>query len=307
MPEFRKIVQGGRSVGDEKIKSPEVVYENTLKYIENAYTLLAKGKGVPSPESILSEFIFILKTQGPEMVVLAHRPPSSPFISIHSVSVSIIAVCIGISRRLPGPSLEELEVASLFHCIGRSLKLEDDVLRDKDKFAQMKGEYIKSVEKLDLVSGMTSRIKKIVGEHHKRMGPEDYPTEKVSEGIELETRILIVADTYCSLILSPYSERRVHPHKALMRLLEKNNLPFDADILKTLIEVVGIYPVGTCVELNNGEIGRVIRPRFGFPMRPLIEVISSPTGERFSQPQTRDLIETPILHIRRVVKEEGER
>ena len=307
MPEFRRIMEGRKSVKSEDIKSPETVYENVLKYTEDAYRLLEKGKNVPSFKSILSELMYVVKTQGPEMVVLAHRQPPPTYIPMHSVNVSITALCIGISRRLPGPSLEELEVASLFHCIGRSLKLEDDVLRDKDKFAQMKGEYIKSVEKLDLVSGMTSKIKKIVREHHERMGPEDYPTEKVSEGVELETKILIVVDTYCSLIYSPDIKTSVYPHTALMRLLEKNHLPLDPDILKTLIEVVGIYPVGTWVELNNGEVGKVIRPRFGFPMRPLIEVVSSPTGERLSQPQTRDLIETPILHIRRVVEERGER
>ncbi len=308
MPEFRKIVQGsknavqGKSVRDEKIKSPEVVYDNTLKYVEDAYTLLAKGKDVSSPESISSDLIYTLKTQGPEMVVLAHRPLSYAFMPMHSVSVSIIACCIGLLRKLPESSIAELGIAAFFHYCG--VDLESKNVR---KFAQMKEECIKGVEKLDLVSGMTPRIKKIVREHHERIGPELHPTERIEGDMEPETRILIVADTYCSLILSPDSEKSVHPHTALMRLLEKSNLPFDADILKTLIEVVGIYPVGTCVELNNGEIGRIIRPRFGFPMRPLIEVISSPTGIPLSHTQTRDLIETPILHIRRVVKEEGKR
>jgi len=298
MPEFRRIVQGGRLVGDEKIKSPEVVYENTLKYIEDAYTLLVKGKGIPSPESILSEFIYTLKTQGPEMVVLAHRPPSSAFMAIHSVSVSIIACCIGLLRKLSESSIAELGVAAFFHYCGIALESKDEA-----KFAQMKEKCIKGVEKLDLVSGMTPKIKKIVREHHERIGQELYPTEKIEGDMEPETRILIVADTYCSLILSPDTERCVHPHKALMHLLEKNKLPFDADILKTLIEIVGIYPVGTCVELNNGEIGRVVRPRFGFPMRPLIEVISGPTGISLSRTQTRDLFESPVIHIRRVVEE----
>jgi len=298
MPEFRKIIEGRKSVKSEKIKSPEVVYENTLKYVEDAYTLLAKGKGVSSPESILSEFIYILKTQGPEMVVLAHRPPSSAFMAMHSVNVSIIACCIGLLRKLPESSIAELGVAAFFHYCGVDLES-----KYKAKFAQMKEEFIKGIEKLNLVSGMTPKIKKILREHHERIGPELYPTEKIEGDMEPETRILIVADTYCSLILSPDSEKCVHPHTALMHLLEKNNFPFDANILKILIEVVGIYPVGTCVELNNGEIGRVIRPRFGFPMRPLIEVISTPTGIPLSHTQTRDLIESPVIHIRRVVEE----
>jgi len=294
-------VRGERLVEDEELKSPEVVYQNTLKYIEDAYTLLAKGKGVSSPESILSEFIFILKTQGPEMVVLAHELSSSAFMPMHSVSVSVIACCIGLLRKLSESSIAELGVAAFFHYCGIDLESKDEA-----KFAQMKEEFIKGIEKLDLVSGMTPKIKKIVREHHERIGPGLYPTEKIEGDMEPETKILIVADTYCSLILSPYSERCVHPHKALMHLLEKSNLPFDANILKTLIEVVGIYPVGTCVELNNGEIGRVIRPKFGFPMRPLIEVFSGPTGISLSHTQIRDLIESPVLHIRRVVEEEEE-
>lgn len=147
MPEFRRIMEGRKSVKSEDIKSPETVYENVLKYTEDAYRLLEKGKNVPFFESILSELMYVVKTQGPEMVVLAHRQPPPTFIPMHSVNVSITALCIGISRRLPGPSLEELEVASLFHCIGRSLKLEDDVLRDKDKFAQMKGGVYKECGK----------------------------------------------------------------------------------------------------------------------------------------------------------------
>lgn len=313
MPEFRKIVQGsknavqGKSVRDEKIKSPEIVYENTLKYVENAYTLLAKGKDVPSPKSILSEFIYTLKTQGPEMVVLAHRPPSFVFPFVHAVEVSIIALCIGVLRRLTESSIEELGSASLFHCFGRSLESEEDLLREKDKFAEIKEKYIKSVEKLDLVSGMIPKIKKILREHHQRIGREDWPTEKIEGDMEFETQILIVADAYCTMIHSLNTKSSIHPHTALIRLLERGGFPLNVDILKTLIEIVGIYPVGTYVELNNGEIGRVVRPRFGFPMRPLVEVLFSSTGGSLPQPLTRDLVETPVIHIRKIVEEKKEK
>lgn len=298
MPEFRKIVREKTPQNNDGIPTPEEIYQNTLQFIKEAYTLLWENRAVISPEPIIKKLIGALRTQGAEMIVIAHRPPPPIYIPTHSLHVSILSLAIGIQRGLPEPELLQLGIASLLHCCGR----EPQKKAIEGRYEPLAEEYMKSLEKLDLISDITPKIKKIVREHHERMGKETpCPIEKMEGDIEQETHILLVGDTYCTMSQYPAGTMHLPPHTALMHLLEKGNFPFNPEILKTLIDIVGLYPVGTSVELNNGEIGRVIRPKIGFPMRPLIEVSFDQRGNPLPESQTRDLIETAVLHIRKVI------
>jgi len=52
---------------------------------------------------------------------------------------------------------------------------------------------------------------------------------------------------------------------------------FDPELLRHFVRTVGIYPAGTRVRLDTGEVARVIRQSSDFH-RPLVEVVHTANG-----------------------------
>ena len=72
-----------------------------------------------------------------------------------------------------------------------------------------------------------------------------------------------------------------------------------------LIHIVSIFPLGSPVKLNNGEIGRVVATSRLHPTRPTIDVLIDPRGRRLPEPRQIDLQDEPILYIVDPAIEEG--
>jgi len=49
---------------------------------------------------------------------------------------------------------------------------------------------------------------------------------------------------------------------------------FEPEIVERLIKCLGIYPIGTFVELNTGELAIVKMVNRSHPMQPIIELLS---------------------------------
>lgn len=100
--------------------------------------------------------------------------------------------------------------------------------------------------------------------------------------------------TYCTESL---------PYQAIQEIVKALNDLFEEDLIRVLIEELSIYPVGSLVRLNTGAIARVSAVTRGYPLRPKVDVIYGPEGERAEKLTAIDLKKEPRLHIVRPVGE----
>ena len=68
---------------------------------------------------------------------------------------------------------------------------------------------------------------------------------------------------------------------------------------------VSIFPLGSLVKLNNGEIGRVVGTSRLHPTRPTVDILLDPRGRKLSQPRMMNLGDEPMLYIVDPAIEEG--
>ena len=66
---------------------------------------------------------------------------------------------------------------------------------------------------------------------------------------------------------------------------------FHPDLLGNFFNVVGIFPPGSLIELDNGDVGVVIRTSMVDLYRPTVEVIYDSAGNKYSESQTINLLE----------------
>ena len=88
-------------------------------------------------------------------------------------------------------------------------------------------------------------------------------------------------------------------------LFRSRNSLFDRRLIKALINIVSIFPLGSLVKLNNGEIGRVVATSRLHPTRPTVDVLVDPRGRRLSDARQIDLQDEPMLYIVDPAIEEG--
>jgi HD-GYP domain-containing protein (c-di-GMP phosphodiesterase class II) len=204
----------------------------------------------------------------------------------HSVNVAIYSIAVGMRVGLDRRQLTQLGMAALFHDIGK-VKLPHDLITKPDEFNEDEWEQIKlhpvlgaltiaSLRPIDADTGLA-----MVGafEHHLRMDGSGYPKLSEPRKPNLVSRIIAVCDVYDAMTAGRvYQKKPITPDDAIRRLMYKGREWYDPLILKALIHVLGIFPVGTLMRLSDGCLGIVVRNRPEDVYAPEILVIRDAKG-----------------------------
>jgi hypothetical protein len=87
------------------------------------------------------------------------------------------------------------------------------------------------------------------------------------------------------------------PFNVLQQLIRLGGQLFDKDIVKAFLDEISVFPAGSFVKLNSGEICSVIRINKGYPLRPVAQILYAADGSKLEQGRTIDLKSEPMLYI----------
>ncbi len=90
----------------------------------------------------------------------------------------------------------------------------------------------------------------------------------------------------------------------MKKIIDQRNSLFDRSLIKALIDIVSIFPLGSLVKLNNGEVGRVVGTSRLHPTRPMVDILIDPRG-RLPEARLLNLQDEPMLYIVDPAIEEG--
>ena len=132
----------------------------------------------------------------------------SPYTEQHSERVAMIARRLAADLGITGCSLDQVEIAGLLHDIGK-LRVSEDII-DKpgsltvEERACMQRHSYDTYRILQRVF-TDSKIPQWAGLHHENLRGEGYPFKTIGNSLELECRIISVADIFQALAQSrPY-------------------------------------------------------------------------------------------------------
>jgi hypothetical protein len=114
-----------------------------------------------------------------------------------------------------------------------------------------------------------------------------YPKHIRPRALALFSRIVAVADGYdAATSRRAYQTVPIEPDEVLREMWENPRRGYDPTIVKALINLLGIYPVGTCVILDTFEVGVVTaaNPDLGHLNRPTIVLVTDPNGAALPPP-----------------------
>lgn len=199
------------------------------------------------------------------------------YIYNHSVSSSIWAVAFGRHLGLPRKDLQSLAIGALLFDVGK-MKLPEKLIHNTERFNQFEFKLIKqhvqySVDILRSIDGISEDVVEMVATHHERHNGKGYPRGLSGNQIPIFGKIAGIVDCFDAIISDRPFATSVSPHDAVKSLYEWRDVDFQSELIEQFIQVVGIYPVGTIVELSDGRVGVIIAQNRVWRLRPQVMLL----------------------------------
>ena len=211
----------------------------------------------------------------------------------HSLSCSIAAVAFGRQLGLPKEDLKSLALGALLFDIGK-VKLPNSLLLKNDKLTEEEFEFVKTHVEigLDIIKqnlGLDDTTTLMMWTHHERFLGQGYPRGLKGSEIPLVGRIAGIIDCYDAITSQRPYARALPPHEAIKQLYQWRDIFFQKELVETFIQAIGMFPVGTLVELTTGEVGIIISQNPKRRLRPKVMLILDSEKTPLGCFATRDL------------------
>jgi HD-GYP domain-containing protein (c-di-GMP phosphodiesterase class II) len=207
----------------------------------------------------------------------------------HSVNVCIFSIALGRRLGLTKLQLYDLGLAAVFHDVGKS-RVPAEVTNktgglDDAEWRMMASHPWMGVLAMFQMRGQQElpyRAMVVAYEHHMKIDLTGYPRPVRPREMSIFSKIVAVADSFdAATTRRSYQAEPWTPAMVLKEMRDNVKRGMDPVIVKSFINLTGIYPVGTLVVLDTHEMGVVHSPS-AVPdalSRPVVHLVSDAWGQ----------------------------
>jgi len=253
-------------------------------------------------DSVVKEMLDVLRQSKNEMIQLILLGEwVERRLSVSAINCMIISAVIGNTMRLASHRLLQLATGALMHDVGM-MKVEKGIL---EKQGKLSGEELTKIRTHPVMGYQIiskdmkypEDIALVALQHHEHWDGRGYPRSLKGEDITLFARVVTVADAYEAMVSErPYRNSMIG-YSAMKNVLSDNGRHFDPQVLKAFLESMGVFPIGSIVQLNNSSIGRVSENHAEAPLRPKVELLIDELGTQVESTEFLDLFSKKNLFI----------
>jgi len=214
----------------------------------------------------------------------------------YTITTAIWALIMGNEMGLTERRLANLAVGALLLDIGntqipRSIGLKDGPLTDEEReIMRMHVQY--GLEIIEKSSGVSDEITDMIRYHHERLDGSGYP-QGIAGDIPVYGRIAGLIDCYDAMISRrPYADQKC-AYYAVRDLNRLAGTQFQEEVAEQFVRAIGMFPTGSLVELNTGEVAIVIEQNSARRLRPKLQVILDTDRQPVRRNKVVDLASLP--------------
>jgi HD-GYP domain-containing protein (c-di-GMP phosphodiesterase class II) len=254
---------------------------------------LGKSIDAPAVKQLVGDIAESVLRNPDAMVFLTQLRAQGRYLEMHSINVCIFALVFGRYLGIAPSGLRTLGLGALLHDVGYT-RLPKEILDQPgkltpDQYNLVKSHVMEGVRILEDTPGIPEAAVDLVRDHHERSDGTGYPRGVQGKDIGLYGVIGGIVDTYDALTTDRPWREGVAPYEALGTLHSLRKLLFSDDLVSQFIESIGIYPVGSIVELDTGDIGVVVASHPQYRLLPTVRLLVDAQGQRYAAVSTVDL------------------
>jgi len=216
----------------------------------------------------------------------------------HGVSMAVWAAILGRHIGLHRDELEKLAVGCAMCDVGMT-QLPPELLDQAENLTDQQRKIIQAhpIMGAQLVSeskDVDFEILGVIENHHERADGSGYPRGLDGAAIPLLARIAGLVDTYDAMITArPYATARTS-HEATQELLDCKGTLFQEALVEQFVQAIGLFPTGTMVELNTGEVAIVVTQNDTRRLKPEVVIVMGYDKEKLDSLKVVDLANQQI-------------
>jgi len=228
---------------------------------------------------------------------------SSHYLVSHSINTVLLSVNIAAVLGFSTPQVYELAYGALLHDIGMA-RIRPEIVAKKtqllpEEALEIRRHPVIGLDILQTFSRLPKSAPLVVYQENERLDGTGYPRRRKRTLIHTYAKIVMVASAYDAICSErPHRPARL-PYHAMERVLQEVNAQkFDTEVVRALLRVMGLFPVGSWVRMSDGSVARVVAPNQHSYTRPVVSVVLDDGGRELATPRPIDLADPRNADLR---------
>jgi HD-GYP domain-containing protein (c-di-GMP phosphodiesterase class II) len=292
--ELKPYVYPVRTALNDEIKKARSVYKDLEKSLEQLADNLSDN-GELQLDATIKACAKLVKSiiHNPDaMIWVMKLKHAANTLYHHSLNCAVWGAVLGREIGLKESRLQHLVTGILLSKIGLTMLREEMAGIPFWKF-QLTPEYFRHVDyAVNLLANdprLPTAVTDTIFNHEERYDCSGFPNELEGDQIPLFAQIAGIVDTYESMLNPHFSPAPVAPNEAISKLYNMRGHEFDSKLVESFIQVLGLFPPGTLIELNTNELAIVTGGERDRRMQPQILVVTDANKQRKKKPSQLDI------------------
>jgi len=296
-------------------KAPNV-YAQLIHLSEDILSgLSATPMKLPDLEALcegIGSVIESLEQDSSPLLELTERSTPDDHLPGHIANVTILSIALSQEMNWVKDVQRSVGLGAMLHDVGlvfHRTPISDSQALDENQINSLRHlpkDALESLKKFleSLAPASRNVVTNILLQSQKRILRRGTPQPTNLPETPIEAQVVGLCDSYEAISHPRPHRKRKIAHESLRYLIELAGQEFDGILLKKLWSTLTLFPPGSFVQLNTGEIARVVKINKTLPTRPIIKVVAtSAKGDRISSDKIIDLAQMPGIAIEKAVDE----
>jgi len=271
---------------------------------------LGRSVNTQAAKKVVADMVDSVIRNPDALMCLNQLKNKDEYTALHSLRVCVLALAFGRHLDLTPEELNVLGIGALLHDVGK-MKVPNDVLNKPGKLTDKEYDLMKThvpcgVSILEQTHGIPDAAIDVARYHHERYAGGGYALGAKGEEIGLFGTVGAIVDCYDAITSDRSYHSGMSAHEALNKMYSWRGKDFQPVMIEQFIQCMGIYPIGSVVELHNGSVGVVISINRKRRLQPKVALVLNSDKTPLPAAKVIDLMSHPDvrnrdMEIRRVL------
>lgn len=305
-----------RISAEDEIEAVRTIYEQAVNLIDNILIEVRHGKNIKTAATrkLVADLTDSVLRNPDALVCFTKLTTRHAGTAQHGLRCCILALVIGRHLRMGQQQLYDLGIGALLHDIGKT-RLPVEILdcghelNDKEKQSYFQ-HIADGVAILENTPGISSIAIDVARYHHERYDGAGFMLGLRGNEISQFGHIGNIVNYYDEMTNDRPGHKKISAHLALKMIYEQRGKTFHPHLVEEFIRCMGIYPIGSIVEMLSGEVGVVVALNRSRIFKPRVAIVLDPACNTVNDPVIVDLVEYrnqrgEVLEITKVLEEKA--
>lgn len=277
------VPQSAKVALEEELQAAAKIHDEGVAYARKFMRDARAGKvNMESADESMTQIMDSLERNADALLSLSRLRRTDSYTFTHCVNVCVLTALLS---RFAGDDEEtvfDAGQAGMFHDLGKAL-VAPQILNAPRKLTRAELEVMRThptlgYNQLAAVPGISTAVLYGAAQHHEKHDGTGYPAGLAGDAVSPIGRMVAIADIYDALTSKRAYKEGMFPHRALGIMYEMRDKDLHHDTLAAFIRMMGIYPVGSIVELDDGCVGVVSASNPASPGKPAVTLVRDCDG-----------------------------